>query len=70
MADALHQPFENQSFDLVWSMESGEHMHHGYYPKGHAPKSNSQAQIDMIEETLTWAGVKDASKASLTLPRP
>lgn len=52
----------------LWESMWGEHMHHGYYPKGHAPKSNSQAQIDMIEETLTWAGVKDASKASLTSP--
>ncbi|QDZ22844.1 gamma-tocopherol methyltransferase [Chloropicon primus] len=24
--DALNQPFEDESFDLVWSMESGEHM--------------------------------------------
>ena len=26
VADALQQPFEDSSFDLVWSMESGEHM--------------------------------------------
>lgn len=26
VADALHQPFEDGCFDLVWSMESGEHM--------------------------------------------
>jgi tocopherol O-methyltransferase len=26
VADALHQPFPDASFDLVWSMESGEHM--------------------------------------------
>ena len=26
VADALQQPFEDNSFDLVWSMESGEHM--------------------------------------------
>lgn len=37
-------------------------MHHGYYPKGGAPKSNQQAQIDMIEETLKWAGVTGAKK--------
>ncbi len=26
VADALNQPFEDESFDLVWSLESGEHM--------------------------------------------
>jgi hypothetical protein len=26
VANALKQPFEDGSFDLVWSMESGEHM--------------------------------------------
>ncbi|MCL7023847.1 hypothetical protein MKW94_030508 [Papaver nudicaule] len=26
VADALEQPFEDGQFDLVWSMESGEHM--------------------------------------------
>ena len=26
VADALEQPFADQSFDFVWSMESGEHM--------------------------------------------
>jgi tocopherol O-methyltransferase len=26
VADALHQPYEDERFDFVWSMESGEHM--------------------------------------------
>ncbi len=26
VADALHMPFADRSFDLVWSLESGEHM--------------------------------------------
>jgi len=26
VADALDMPFKNDSFDLVWSLESGEHM--------------------------------------------
>jgi len=41
----------------LWEGMWGEHMHHGYYPKGGKPKSNQQAQIDMIEESLSWAGV-------------
>ena len=43
----------------------GEHMHHGYYPRDAPPKSNQQAQIDMVEEVLKWAGVTKASKARL-----
>ncbi|KAL4425042.1 hypothetical protein ABPG77_001820 [Micractinium sp. CCAP 211/92] len=53
--------FYDESSQL-WESMWGEHMHHGYYPKGGAPKSNQQAQIDMIEETLKWAGVTGASK--------
>jgi len=30
-ADALNQPFSDGEFDLVWSMESGEHMPGGLY---------------------------------------
>lgn len=26
VADALSMPFDDRSFDLAWSMESGEHM--------------------------------------------
>lgn len=40
----------------------GEHLHHGYYAKGGKAKSNAQAQIDMIEEVLKWAGVVKVSK--------
>ena len=37
-------------------------MHHGFYPKGGPmPSSNQQAQIDMIEQTLTTARVQSAS---------
>ena len=39
-------------------------MHHGYSPKGGKPKSNQQAQIDMIEEVLSWAGVSDVKSVS------
>lgn len=45
----------------LWERMWGEHMHHGYYPQGAPPKSNAQAQIDMIEETLRWAGATSAT---------
>ena len=49
----------------LWESMWGEHMHHGYYPKGAPPKSNQEAQIDMIEEVLRWA---DAESATSVLP--
>ena len=27
-------------------------MHHGYYPRGGVPKSNQQAQVEMIDQVL------------------
>ncbi|GLI70558.1 hypothetical protein VaNZ11_015480 [Volvox africanus] len=48
--------FYDESSEL-WEKMWGEHMHHGYYPKGAPPKSNQQAQVDMIEESLKVAGV-------------
>ncbi|BCL34926.1 delta(24)-sterol C-methyltransferase [Nostoc sp. MS1] len=36
-------------------------MHHGYYgAEGTEQKNRRQAQIDLIEELLNWAGVKEA----------
>lgn len=46
----------------LWEDMWGEHMHHGYYPKDSPPKSNTQAQIDMIDEVLSWAGVSQVGK--------
>lgn len=46
----------------LWEEVWGEHMHHGYYPKGAPPpSSNQQAQELMIEETLSVAGVTRAT---------
>ena len=52
----------------LWESMWGEHMHHGYYPKGAAPKSNQEAQIDMIEEVLSWAGATSATKVWVLVP--
>ena len=59
--------FYDESSEL-WESMWGEHMHHGYYPEGNTQISNQQAQIDMIERTLSWAGVEAVSKASSSTP--
>ena len=53
----------------LWEQMWGEHMHHGYYPKGGAAKSNQEAQVDMIEEVLAWAGATSAKQVHGALPR-
>ncbi len=41
----------------------GEHMHHGYYgADGTEKKERRQAQIDLIEELLQWAEVRQAEQ--------
>jgi len=51
------QQFYDASSSL-WEQVWGEHMHHGYYgPTGKEKKDRRQAQIDLIEEVLKWAGV-------------
>ncbi|MEH2071051.1 MAG: methyltransferase domain-containing protein [Nostoc sp.] len=46
----------------LWEQIWGEHMHHGYYgADGSEKKDRRQAQIDLIEELLIWAGVQVAS---------
>ncbi|HEY9670676.1 MAG TPA: methyltransferase domain-containing protein [Waterburya sp.] len=53
------QQFYDASSGL-WEQVWGEHMHHGYYgPTGNEKRNRRQAQIDLIEEFLNWAGVKD-----------
>ncbi len=52
------QQFYDASSGL-WEQIWGEHMHHGYYgADGTQKKDRRQAQIDLIEELLKWAGVK------------
>lgn len=63
MTSTLSQQIQ-QFYDAssgLWEQIWGEHMHHGYYgPEGDVRKDRRQAQIDLIEELLTWAGVKQA----------
>ena len=41
----------------LWEQIWGEHMHHGYYGRGGTYKlDRRQAQIELIEELLVWAG--------------
>lgn len=49
----------------LWEAIWGQHMHHGYYPKGRVVGSSKDAQVDMIEEVLKWAGVHQTKRASL-----
>ncbi len=44
----------------LWETIWGEHMHHGYYGRNGSYKMNRrQAQIDLIEELLSYAQVKE-----------
>ncbi len=60
MSEQLYQQigdFYDASSEL-WEKIWGEHMHHGYYGRGGTYKvERRQAQIDLIEELLFWAGV-------------
>ncbi|MBW4484329.1 MAG: methyltransferase domain-containing protein [Tildeniella torsiva UHER 1998/13D] len=54
------QTFYDDSSGL-WEQIWGEHMHHGYYgADGRQRKDRRQAQIDLIDECLTWAEVSQA----------
>jgi tocopherol O-methyltransferase len=54
------QQFYDDSSQL-WEKIWGEHMHHGYYGRAGTYKiDRRQAQIDLIEELLDWAKVKNA----------
>ena len=45
----------------LWEDVWGEHMHHGYYiPEDRT--DHKQAQVDLIDEVLKWAGVDKATK--------
>ena len=53
------QQFYDES-SLLWERNWGEHMHHGYYGStGQQKKNRRQAQIDLIEELLSWGKVSE-----------
>jgi tocopherol O-methyltransferase len=63
MTGTLYQQIQQfyDSSSGLWEEIWGEHMHHGYYGRGGTYKLNRrQAQIDLIEELLNWAKVKNA----------
>ena len=56
-------------WENVWGASGGDgtHMHHGYYGKGNrgengASIDHARAQVDMIDESLRWAGVTTCDK--------
>ncbi|MEM6613064.1 MAG: methyltransferase domain-containing protein [Cyanobacteria bacterium P01_C01_bin.72] len=59
MSNSLYQDIR-EFYDAssgLWESIWGEHMHHGYYGKnGNYKLERRQAQIDLIEELLLWAG--------------
>ena len=55
------QEFYDASSEL-WEKIWGEHMHHGYYGRaGNYKRERRQAQIDLIEELLIWAGYQNTT---------
>ena len=47
----------------LWERMWGEHMHHGYYdPRSAVKVSKEQAQLDMIDNVLEFAGVTSAER--------
>ncbi len=65
MTSSLYQQIE-QFYDAssgLWEQIWGEHMHHGYYGRDGKYKINRrQAQIDLIEELLSWSKIDKAEK--------
>lgn len=67
MSNDLYQDIQ-QFYDAssgLWEQIWGEHMHHGYYGRSGNNKVNRrQAQIDLIEELLSWAGYTDTDSST------
>ncbi len=67
MSNDLYQEIQ-QFYDAssgLWEQIWGEHMHHGYYGRSGNNKVNRrQAQIDLIEELLAWAGYTESDSST------
>ncbi|MBZ8179957.1 MAG: methyltransferase domain-containing protein [Oscillatoria sp. PMC 1051.18] len=70
MTSTLYQQIQ-QFYDAssgLWEQVWGEHMHHGYYGKnGNYKLNRRQAQINLIEELLIWAGLTNLEKPPQTI---
>ena len=65
MSNSLYQDIRKfyDASSGLWESIWGEHMHHGYYGKnGNYRLDRRQAQIDLIEELLLWAGYDEDNK--------
>ena len=63
MTNQLYQRIQEfyDASSQLWESIWGEHMHHGYYGRGgYYQLDRRQAQIDLIEELLNFAQVKQA----------
>jgi len=61
LSEQIQQFYDSSS--RLWEQIWGEHMHHGYYgADGKMRKERRQAQIDLIEEMLSWANVTEAQQ--------
>ncbi len=59
MSNNLYQDIREfyDASSRLWEQIWGEHMHHGYYGKnGNYRLDRRQAQVELIEELLIWAG--------------
>ena len=55
LSEQIQQFYDDSSG--LWEEIWGEHMHHGYYGRsGNYKLDRRQAQIDLIEELLSWTG--------------
>ena len=62
MSNDLYQQIQQfyDSSSQLWEALWGEHMHHGYYGRSGNHKTNRrQAQIELIEQLLIWARIRE-----------